>query len=110
MAVAGTPALVHRLAYFFATDQDPGALFVCHRCDNPSCVRPDHLFLGTNADNVADMIAKGRNRPPAKRLTVEQMDVIRENRSRLGRKWDPVGLARRFGVSRMTIFRVPRST
>jgi hypothetical protein len=40
-----------------------GGLDVLHRCDNPPCVRPDHLFLGTAKDNVADMMAKGRNRP-----------------------------------------------
>lgn len=52
----------HRWAYEEAFGP-LGALFACHRCDNPPCVRPDHLFAGTGLDNTRDMIAKGRRHP-----------------------------------------------
>lgn len=50
----------HRIAYKLFVGPIPPGLFVLHRCDNPGCVRPDHLFLGTHADNVLDWIRKGR--------------------------------------------------
>lgn len=56
----GKRLLAHRVAWTVAGGEVPDGLRVLHRCDNPICVRPEHLFLGTQADNVADMIAKGR--------------------------------------------------
>lgn len=60
----------HRLAFQFA-NADPGDLHVLHRCDNPPCCNPAHLFLGTQADNNADMMAKGRHRGGARPRLVE---------------------------------------
>lgn len=61
--VEGKTPLAHRVAWSLVNGPVPEGQRVLHRCDNPSCVRPDHLFLGTQADNLADMRQKGRAKP-----------------------------------------------
>ena len=77
----------HRVSYAFHTGIDPKDRLVCHRCDNPICINPDHLFLGTPKDNAQDMMVKGRHAPqhgennPGARLTepkvLEAVEMIR---------------------------------
>jgi hypothetical protein len=92
--------LAHRFSYELHNGPIPEGLFVCHRCDNPPCVNPDHLFLGTAQDNTADMDAKGRRVTPRGEdsgsavLTADlALEIWRSN----GRRSD---IASKFGVSR----------
>lgn len=102
----------HRASWVFFRGKVPACVKVLHRCDVRNCVNPDHLFLGTQAENVADMIAKGRQNFPAprygesnpvSRLTAAQVADIREEYARC--KTPMSELANRYGVATMTICR-----
>lgn len=58
----GKTESAHRVAYQLTYGVIPDGMVVCHRCDHPPCVRPDHLFLGTLSDNAQDCVNKGRHR------------------------------------------------
>jgi hypothetical protein len=59
----GKTVRTHRLSYAFHNDVDPSDKCVCHTCDNPRCINPKHLFLGTHKENMEDMVVKGRAAP-----------------------------------------------
>lgn len=101
----GAPRTASRVAFALSVPI-PEGVQVCHRCDNPPCCNPAHLFLGTAVENVNDCIAKGRgNRAAGERhrsakLTPEQVRQIRATPNRYGAL---SALARELGVSPTTV-------
>jgi hypothetical protein len=102
----GKQLRAHRASFEFYNKTSADGLLVCHSCDNPSCINPDHLFLGNPKDNTQDMIKKGRkancqgsNHPLAK---LNELDVIsiKEQRS-LGKKL--IDIANQFGITFQTV-------
>lgn len=64
LRVGGKMIGAHRVMYEIFNGPIPPAMYVCHHCDNPRCVNPEHLFLGTNRDNIIDAMKKGRHIVP----------------------------------------------
>lgn len=99
----------HRFSYIIYFGEIPHGIYVCHKCDNPLCVNPDHLFLGTHEDNMKDMVQKNRSfkgRGESKfwlsKLTSKKAEEIKNStmsQSKLGKI---------YGVSQTTIGRIKR--
>jgi hypothetical protein len=94
----------HRVAYTLAHGEIPDGYHVLHRCDNPVCVNPDHLFTGTPKVNMADKVQKNRQRKgervPGHRLTEHDVAEIRD---RFAKGESKASLARRYEVGWSTI-------
>lgn len=99
----------HRLSFLIHKGEIPDGLQVCHTCDNPRCVNPEHLFAGTSGDNHADMVSKDRHlkgeRSPRAKLddgTVREiLQALQDGKSQRT-------IASMYGVGQMTISRIKR--
>jgi hypothetical protein len=107
MSVNGRQERTHRLSWLLAHGaMPPRGVYVLHRCDNRRCVRPDHLFLGTHRENIADMIAKGRGSKPPRHVGDSHPQakitaaIASDLRRRVAAGEKQAALAREVGISK----------
>jgi plasmid maintenance system antidote protein VapI len=110
-AAGGVSCQAPRLAYFLEYGKFNKSLYVCHDCDNPNCVNPEHLFLGTSLENTKDRYIKGRGMKSEDSPTVKiSMDIANSIRKDyLTGNFEQKNLCEKYGVSIKTISDVIRN-
>jgi hypothetical protein len=99
--LGGGMQYAHRVSYEMYVGSIPAGMIICHLCDNPKCVNPHHLLIGTNKDKTQDMIAKGRRRQkrqdgllnPVAKLSDDEVRLVRSGSEK------PRVAARKYGLS-----------
>lgn len=104
----GGMAYAHRVAYELQHGPILPGAYVLHRCDNRLCVRGDHLFIGTHLDNVADMLAKGRQAKGERLARAFTTEAVIDVRRRRAAGESSTALAQEYGVNQSHISRVSR--
>jgi hypothetical protein len=100
---------LHRVSWMIYYSEIPDGMWVLHKCDNPICSNPEHLFLGTHNDNVQDMISKGRRIIPKKKYLgfydLSNDDIL-EIKKLLANKSLKKDIANKFGIGPWTVTRI----
>jgi len=98
----GLMNLAHRVSWLLHRGEIPKGLNVLHKCDVPGCVNPDHLFLGTHADNVADKVSKGRGSHGSRNgmSTLTEADVLAIRADPRTPQWV---IAKDYGITQQTV-------
>lgn len=103
----GKVGRAHRASYEFYVGKIPEGMCVCHRCDTPACINPDHLFIGSRKENTLDMKAKGRHlygeRNTESKLTLDQVLEIKDRR-KSGEYFQSI--ADSYGISYTQVWRI----